>query len=141
MLWALALEGRIELGPRRVLAPVSTGAARRDSFSCLRPKKDPVGDKERTLKAFLSFAVGTGVGETGRCCCESKEPARMLRFAKNLPPASAFDAEGLRFFLKLLSESESFAGAAGGGNFFASLALAELCIFGKGPSCEISSGL
>jgi hypothetical protein len=93
-----------------------------------------VGDRERTLKAFLCFALGTGVGETGRCCCESMEPERMLRFIENLPAASALDAEGLRFFLKLLSESESFAGAAGGGNFFASLALAEDCMGGNGPS-------
>lgn len=55
------------------------------------------------------------------------------------PPPS--DAEGLRFFLKLLSESESLVCTDGGGNFFASLALAEGCIFGKGPSCVFSSGL
>jgi hypothetical protein len=58
----------MELGPRRVLTPLSAaGAARKDSFSCLRPKKEPVGDKERTLKAFLCFAEGAGVGEAGRC--------------------------------------------------------------------------
>ena len=130
MLAGFALELRIELGPRSVLTPVSAGAARMDSFSCLRPKKEPVGDKERTLNAFLCFAVGASVGEAGRCCCESKEPARILRFMR--PPVS--DAEGLRFFLKLLSESESLAGTDGGGNFFASLALAEGCILGKGPS-------
>jgi hypothetical protein len=55
------------------------------------------------------------------------------------PPPS--DAEGLRFFLKLLSESESLVCTDGGGNFFASLALAEGCIIGNGPSCIISSGL
>jgi hypothetical protein len=57
------------------------------------------------------------------------------------PAVSAFDDEGLRFFLKLLSESESLAGADGGGNLFASLALAEVCMFGKGPFWESSSGL
>ena len=59
------------------------------------------------------------------------------------PAVSVFDAEGLRFFLKLLSESESLVGTDGGGNFFASLALAvaEDCMFGNGSSCESSSGL
>lgn len=151
MLAGFALELRIEFGPRRVLTPLSAGfgprrvltplsagAARRDSFSCLRPNKEPVGDNERTLKAFL-FAAGRGVGETGRCCCESIEPARMLRFIVVRPAVS--DAEGLRFFLKLLSESESLAGTDGGGKFFASLALAEDCMVGNGPFCESSSGL
>lgn len=86
------------------------------------------------LKAFLSFADGIGDGDTGRCCCESIEPARILRFMEYLPDASVFEADGLRFFLKLLSESESFVTTEGGGNFFASLALAEGCIMGKGPS-------
>ena len=102
-----------------------------ESFSCLRPKNEPVGDNERTLKAFLCFAFGAGVGEAVRCCCESKDPARILRFMR---PAVSCDAEGLRFFLKLLSESESLAGIDGGGSLFASLALAEGCSLGKGPS-------
>jgi hypothetical protein len=62
----------------------------------------------------------------------------MLLFMEYLPVGSALDADGLLFFLKLLSESESFDSTDGGGIFFPSF---EDCMFGRGSVWLSSSGL
>ena len=69
---------------------------------------EPVGDIERMLNAPLFFG---GFGELGRSSGPSMEFARRLRFIVYLPALSTVEADGLRFFLNELSESESSLGA------------------------------
>jgi hypothetical protein len=75
------------------------------------PKNDPFGDSDLKLKPLLRPAVG---GEVGRLVSgtlgvvESIDPPLILRLIEYLPCESIDAVPARRFFLKLLSESESF---------------------------------
>lgn len=110
----LAVEFPLGAGaPRKVvLGPASTPLL--GSGLLFRPKNDPVGDKDLKLKALFLAAADMG-GDVGLLCsaalmtlgCDSIEFARMLRLILYLPAVSIPLAPAFRFFLKLLSESES----------------------------------
>lgn len=71
------------------------------SFIFLRPKSEPVGDSDRMLNESLPLPLRTGSGDDGRCSCAGGPP-RILLLMVMAPLAARF------FFLKLLSESESW---------------------------------